>query len=132
MKLDIDSASSTPIYQQIIDQFHRAIVSDLLKHDEKLPSVRDVAQRLRVNPNTVARAYYEMERDGIVYTRRGQGTFVSALGNKSKTREKKRLLTEVIDQVVQTARSLNMDKKQIRRLFDDVLTGYDENGSKGR
>lgn len=74
MKLDFDLAK--PIYQQIIDEYRRALARGELKPGDKLPSQRELAETVRVNPNTVQRAYLEMERLQLTETLRGQGTFI--------------------------------------------------------
>jgi GntR family transcriptional regulator len=78
MQVAIDTADARPIYVQIMDEVRRALVLEILRPEDPLPSVRQLAVELRVNPNTVAQAYRELERDGVVYVRRGQGTFVAA------------------------------------------------------
>ena len=77
MHLAINTADPRPIYVQIMDEIRRAVVLGLLGAESPLPSVRQLATDLRVNPNTVAQAYRELERQGVVYVRRGQGTFVA-------------------------------------------------------
>jgi GntR family transcriptional regulator len=77
MAFDINPADARPIYVQVMDEIRRGIVLGTWLPDEALPSVRQLAVELRLNPNTVAQAYRELERDGAVYVRRGQGTFVS-------------------------------------------------------
>ena len=77
MHLAINTADPRPIYVQIMDEIRRAVVLGLLGPESALPSVRQLAADLRVNPNTVAQAYRELERQGVVYVRRGQGTFVA-------------------------------------------------------
>jgi GntR family transcriptional regulator len=77
MQLSINTADARPIYVQIMDEIRRALVLGTLLPEDALPSVRQLAAELRVNPNTVAQAYRELERDGVVYVRRGQGTFVA-------------------------------------------------------
>ena len=77
MLIRITAADSRPIYLQIMDEVRRGIVLGLTAADEALPSVRQLAAELRVNPNTVQQAYRELEREGVVYTRRGRGTFVA-------------------------------------------------------
>ncbi|KIL38532.1 transcriptional regulator [Gordoniibacillus kamchatkensis] len=69
--------ASKPIYLQLADRIHRQIISGELKAGEKLPSIRDMGIKYSMNPNTVQRAYSELEREGILETKRGQGTFVS-------------------------------------------------------
>jgi GntR family transcriptional regulator len=77
MHLTINTADARPIYVQIMDEIRRAVVMGTLRPEDPLPSVRQLASDLRVNPNTVAQAYRELERAGVAYVRRGQGTFVA-------------------------------------------------------
>lgn len=77
MLFSIDPDDARPIYVQIVDEVRRARVLGTIRSGEPLPSVRQLASELRVNPNTVQQAYRELERDGAVYVRRGQGTFIS-------------------------------------------------------
>lgn len=74
----INPGDPRPIYQQIVDNLRRAMVTGVIRPEEQLPSVRELARDLRVNPNTVQHAYRELEREGLVYVRRGQGSFVAA------------------------------------------------------
>jgi GntR family transcriptional regulator len=89
----ISASDPRPIYIQIMDEVRRAIAVGTLGSDEPLPSVRQLAGELRVNPNTVQQAYRELERTGAVYVRRGQGTYVSNSGNAE--RERRLLVREV-------------------------------------
>ena len=77
MLIRLDAADPRPIYMQIMDEVRRARVLGTLAADEPLPSVRHLAAELRINPNTVAQAYRELEREGVVHVRRGQGTYVT-------------------------------------------------------
>lgn len=77
MLITIDPNDARPIYVQIMDEIRRALVLGTLAPEEPLPSVRQLAVELRVNPNTVAQAYRELERQGMVHVRRGQGTYAS-------------------------------------------------------
>lgn len=76
MLISVDANDPRPLYVQIVDDVRRALVLGSLAVDEALPSVRQLAGELRINPNTVSQAYRELERDGVVEVRRGQGTFV--------------------------------------------------------
>lgn len=87
MLITIDPADPRPIYVQIMDEVRRALVIGTLAADDLLPSVRQLAVELRVNPNTVAQAYRELERDGVVHMKRGQGTFVSDFSVNGKQRK---------------------------------------------
>jgi GntR family transcriptional regulator len=78
MLVTLDSRDSRPIYLQIMDEVRRALVVGTLKAEDPLPSVRELAAELVVNPRTVSQAYQELEREGVVYVRRGQGTFVTS------------------------------------------------------
>ena len=78
MLVNLDPRDRRPLYLQIMDDVRRAIVVGTLRAEEPLPSVRELAAELVVNPRTVSQAYQELEREGIVYVRRGYGTFVSA------------------------------------------------------
>ncbi|SFU97768.1 GntR family transcriptional regulator [Alicyclobacillus macrosporangiidus] len=73
---------SQPLYEQILQQMRQAIAKGEIGLGEKIPSVREMAQSLRVNPNTVSHAYQELERDGLTETRRGQGTFITSSPEK--------------------------------------------------
>jgi GntR family transcriptional regulator len=97
----ISPADPRPIYVQIMDEVRRAIAVGTLGSDEPLPSVRQLAGELRVNPNTVQQAYRELERTGAVYVRRGQGTYVSNSGNAE--RERLLLLREVAARALRDA-----------------------------
>ena len=86
MLININPTSHRPIYLQIVDEVRRAIAVGTLRTDDPLPSVRQTAADLRVNPNTVSQAYRELEREGVVHVRRGRGTFVTGLQNSVEER----------------------------------------------
>jgi GntR family transcriptional regulator len=96
--ISIDPDQRRPIYVQIIDEVRRGLVLGVLRPGEALPSVRQLAADLGVNPNTVKQAYHELEREGAVETRRGQGTFVSEA--RLNGAERVRLLREVARRAV--------------------------------
>jgi GntR family transcriptional regulator len=77
MLVNLDPNEGRPLYLQIMDEVRRAVVVGTLRAEEPLPSVRELAAELVVNPRTVSQAYHELEREGVIYMRRGQGTFVS-------------------------------------------------------
>lgn len=101
MLMHIDPADDRPIYQQIMDEVQRARVMGTLPSHGPLPSVRQLAGELRVNPNTVQQAYRELERQGAVYVKRGQGTFAAPLEAPSGAR--RRLLAEVAGRALRDA-----------------------------
>lgn len=88
MIIKVSPNDDRPIYVQIMDEIRRAIVLGTLRADEPLPSVRQLSADLRVNPNTVQQAYRELERDGVVYVLRGQGTYVAEALSSQPDRDK--------------------------------------------
>lgn len=110
--MNIDFSTSIPIYLQIIEEFKRQIVIGQLKPGDKVPSQRDLATQIRVNANTVQRAYREMEALGLVETLRGQGTFVCQYqGIVEETR--KEMLTNLVDDFVRAVQALGLDQEAI-------------------
>jgi GntR family transcriptional regulator len=101
--ISIDPADARPIYVQIMDEVRRAVVLGTVKPDDPLPSVRQLAGELKVNPNTVQQAYRELEREGLVYVRRGQGTFVAEEGAVQTERERRELARMVADRALREA-----------------------------
>jgi GntR family transcriptional regulator len=99
--VSLDSTDPRPIYVQIMDEVRRGIVMGTLAPHAPLPSVRQLASELRVNPNTVQQAYRELERDGVVYVQRGQGTYVADGGVPKQ--ERTRLLKAVAMRAIRDA-----------------------------
>lgn len=94
MIVSVDPRDPRPLYLQIMDEVRRALVVGTLRPEDPLPSVRELATQLVVNPRTVSQAYGELERAGVIYVKRGQGTFV-APSAQPKARERKALTREV-------------------------------------
>jgi GntR family transcriptional regulator len=101
LQLLIDTRAPKPIYVQIMDEVRRLIAIGDLKPDDLLPSVRQLAADLRLNHNTIVQAYRELEREQVVYTRRGQGTFVAE--QRLPEAERDRLLAEVVERALTDA-----------------------------
>lgn len=87
MLIDLDPADPRPVYRQIADEVQRCIAVGILRRDEALPAVRELAAQLKVNANTVQQAYRTLEREGAVYVKRGLGTFAGAPPRESKARQ---------------------------------------------
>ena len=109
----IDYQDSRPIYEQIVESFKIQIFKGILQADEQMPSVRSLAMELSTNPNTVQRAYSELERQGFIYTVKGRGNFVK--GDDTLKINKKQ---EVIDEIIE----LLVDATGIGITFDEVLS----------
>src|SRR5262245_13408781 len=92
----INTSSRMPIYQQLANQIREAVARGTLRADDRLPSVRDLSRKLVVNPNTIARVYTELERDGVLNTRQGLGVFVAAPRAELTKKARDSRLTELI------------------------------------
>jgi len=119
MRLKLNPASPVPIYSQIFDQVRCAIAAGALKPEDELPSVRALATEHLINPNTVARAYLELEREGFVSKRRGAGTYISSQATRLGEKEKARIVGELLDQALTQAAQLQMPAQQVRDLFEE-------------
>jgi GntR family transcriptional regulator len=109
MQIRVSSSDGVPVYLQIVNQVKYLVASGRLAPGEQLPPVRKLAEQLLVNPNTVARAYRELEMAGVIVTRRGSGVFVSDSGSPLARRERNRILNERIDMLLTEARQMNVD-----------------------
>ncbi len=117
MQIHISTTEGVPIYLQIVNQIKYLVASGRLSAGEELPPIRVLAERLIINPNTVARAYRELETAGIVEKRRTAGTYVSVQGSPLARREMVRILTERIDALLAEARHMDVDLDSIVKLL---------------
>jgi GntR family transcriptional regulator len=109
MLIHVSSHDGVPIYQQIVNQVKYLAASGRLTEGEQLPSVRKLAEQLLVNPNTVARAYRELESAGWLTTRHGSGVFVAGSVSPLSRREQTRVLSERVDQLLVEAAQMNVE-----------------------
>ncbi|HLJ09651.1 MAG TPA: GntR family transcriptional regulator [Planctomycetaceae bacterium] len=114
MQIHISTNDGVPIYVQIVNQVKYLVASGRLAAGAELPPIRVLAERLIINPNTVARAYRELESAGVVEKRRTAGTYVSDQGSPLARRERVRILTGRIDALLAEARQMDIG-------FDDVV-----------
>lgn len=117
----VDATSFVPIYEQIKQGIVRLVATGRLKVGEPLPSIRDLAAEIIVNPNTVARAYRELEQDGVVLTQKGKGSFVADRARPDVDRDIKVHLGQSLDEAIAEARRYGLDSGAIRELFEDRL-----------
>jgi GntR family transcriptional regulator len=110
--MDLEFDDKMPIYLQIMDHIKMDIATEKLKANDKLPSVREMATNLKVNPNTLQRAYQELERLGIVYTQRGMGTFVGEKENMIDDL-KQEMAKEVMDSFILRMKRLGFTEQEI-------------------
>src|SRR6476646_3220769 len=117
MDIHISPHDGVPIYLQIVNQVKYLVASGRLAPGEELPAIRVLAEQLTVNPNTVARAYRELEVAGVVEKRRTAGTFVSDAGSPLARRERLKILTERIDALLAEARQLGVRTEDLIELL---------------
>ena len=118
MRIHIDPKDGLPIYEQIIRQLRHLLASGRLKPGDELPPIRALAEDLLVNPNTVARAYRELESAGLFDTRRGAGTRVSSRGTPLARHERTRILNERIDALLAESHQLGFEPDELQALLE--------------
>lgn len=117
MQIHISAQDGVPIYLQIVQQVRMLVAAGRLSAGEELPAIRTLAEQLVVNPNTVARAYRELELAGIVEKRRTAGTFVTEQGSPLAKRERMKLLTDRIDQLLAEAEHMAVSLEEVQKLI---------------
>jgi GntR family transcriptional regulator len=113
MLVNLDLNDGRPLYLQVMDDVRRAIVVGTLRAEDPLPSVRELAAELVVNPRTVSQAYQELEREGVVYVRRGQGTFVSPAVRRGAGERRRGLARDVAKRALLEARRNGLDAEEL-------------------
>ena len=121
MYIAIDPSSGVPIYMQIVSQIKTGIAMGRLLPEDPLPSVRHLAVDLAVNPNTVARAYLDLEIEGVIYKRQGAGTFVSSNGVEMSKGERRRVLNELLEKALVEGVNLGLSERELRDAFERML-----------
>lgn len=116
--LTINYKDPRPIYEQVRDALRQLILSGAIAPEEKLPSVRELAGSLAINPNTIQRAYRELEAGGLIYTVAGKGAF-AASGNAAATRRKQELMT-ALGQTVQELKLLQVPRRELTAAIDAI------------
>ncbi|ALC82078.1 MULTISPECIES: GntR family transcriptional regulator [Bacillus] len=121
--IEIDPRSSTPIYEQIIQKIKELCLRGIMKPGDKLPSVREMASMIIANPNTVSKAYKELEREGVIETLRGRGTFISETAKMSLDEGKVTMIKEQLKQIIIEAHYAGVD---MTMLHDWIIEITDE------
>ncbi len=116
MQIHISPTDGVPIYLQIVNQVRYLVSSGRLAAGEELPPIRTLAEKLIVNPNTVARAYRELEQAGIVVKRRTAGTYVSGVGSRLARRDRLKIITRRIDALLAEGRQLDFSLEEVIEL----------------
>ncbi len=119
--LTVDPRSGVPIYLQIIEQVKRSIALGVLQSGEQLPTVKQLAIDLTVNPNTVARAYRELEREQVIETAAGRGSFVRDNGATESPKLAAEIAGDALDVALREAKSVGLERAQVHELFESAL-----------
>jgi GntR family transcriptional regulator len=131
MQIRIDNASDRAVYQQLIDQIKRDIALGRLTKDEKLPTVRQLAAQLAINPNTIAKAYRQLEQEGIIVTRAGAGAFVANLDSSLSKTVRKKLIFDELERIVVEAFHMQIDKDILQEWFNSTIEKFNLPQRKG-
>jgi GntR family transcriptional regulator len=124
----LDAHSGVPVYRQLIDQVQAAIASGMLRPGDQLPTVRQVAVDLTINPNTVSRAYREMEIRGLLDTQQGSGTFIADRKVEYSRSERERLLTQLVSEFVSRAGAAGFTLRQLMKALQELHPDQDSKG----
>lgn len=126
MDISINLSDGVPIYRQIVNQVKYLVASGLLQPGEELPPIRTLALQLKVTPNTIVKAYGDLEISGVIHKRQGSGTFVSDTRPQLAIRERRRVIEQRIDALLAEAHQLNFTADEILKMVRDRKTAMDE------
>ncbi|MBM7097407.1 MULTISPECIES: GntR family transcriptional regulator [Alteribacter] len=129
MYFNIDPKKNVPLYEQIIHQVKEMCAKGLLKPEEKLPSVRELSSQIVINPNTVSKAYKELERQGVIMTIRGRGTFISEDFHFTHDPRKSEAIKQALKQAVIDSHYVGIEKEQVESWIEEF---YQEIGGENR
>lgn len=124
MQFQCDTTSRTPIYRQLIEQVRSAVARGKVEPGERLPSVRQLSRELVVNPNTIARAYTELEREGMLITQQGRGVFVAEPRTDLTKRARQKQLEERLDQLITDAVHLGFTAEEFLALLNKRMDQF--------
>ena len=125
MLVSLDPRDERPLYLQIVDQVRRALLVGTLRAEDPLPSVRELAGQLVVNPRTVSPAYQQVESEGVIYVRRGQGTFVAPTIHPDR-RERRALVRGVAERALTEARRTGLGVEELITMIIEVAAEEEE------
>ena len=131
LNLAINTGSATPIYKQITDQVRLAVATGRLAVGDQLTSVRALAEELVVNPNTVARAYTDLAREGLIESRAGRGVFLTRKRKMFTREEGRRRLEPLLEGLIGEAMVMDFTREELREAFEKKLNQCQWNSSKG-
>ena len=126
VRFELNFKSGKPVYLQVVDQVKAAVASGAARAGDPLPSIRPLAEELRINRNTIAKAYTELESQGVIETAAGKGCFISASHSPLRKDARMKLVTEEMDQAVVQAHHLQVGKSEFVRLADERYDAFEK------
>lgn len=126
--IHLDYRDSRPVYEQVRDGFRRLIIQGAMAVDEKLPSVRELASSLAINPNTIQRAYRQLETEGYVYVVAGKGSFVAGVPEEESVRKKE--LLKKLEEILEELFYLNVSEEELGERVHKVKEAIGREGGK--
>lgn len=126
MKIIISNSSSTPIYEQIKNAIISSIMSGELEEDENIPSIRSLAQDIRISVMTIKKAYDELEQEGYIITRQGKGSFVAPKNTELAKEQAKKDIEEHISNIILIAKKFDVSNKDVMDLFKYLMESDEE------
>jgi GntR family transcriptional regulator len=121
----VDYHSGVPVYLQLVGQAKAAVASGTLRHGDQLPSVRALAEELKVNRNTVAKAWGELEAEGVIENRQGSGSFVTSTASPLRRAVRTERLTAAVDGLIVQAHTLQVSADALKELLDERLREFE-------
>ena len=131
MQMIIDNTSHRPVYQQIIDHVKRDVALGRLLRDDKLPTVRQLAAQLIINPNTIAKAYRQLEQDGIIVTKPGSGAYIAQLNSNLSESVRHKIIFDQIELLIIDAIHMQVTQVTLLQWFNQALEKFAFPPSKG-
>ena len=131
MHVTIDASTDRAVYLQIMDQVKRDIALGRLVANDKLPTVRQLAAQVLINPNTIAKAYRQLEQEGILRTRPGAGAFVADGDSQLSQEVRRRLVTEQLERTIVDAIHMDIDKETLGAWFEQAVEKFNFGGRSG-
>lgn len=119
---ELDVRSRKPIYEQLVDQLKKLIITEVLVSDEQLPSVRSMAAQLTINPNTIQKAYRELENQGYIYSIKGKGSFVSSVSPKQNSEKVMKMKNDLV-KILSEAIYLGITAEEIVAIVKEIEAG---------
>ena len=130
MILRIDTTSSIPVYAQIVEQIKRAIASGAIRAGDPLPSLRETAVKLRINPLTVSKAYKLLEQEGLIETRHGLGSFVTAGSTETAEDLRREALRRSVDALISDAHAVGLALNELQELIAERIDAFENETTK--